>query len=153
MCMSPSLRPLTCLDARAVRELFLEIFDECEDERYAQSWRQRVPSLSYGYFSAEGVLLGFALVANVAHGYYLNYICVSPEAQGKSIGSQILLTILMKLKDRRKSLYLVPVNNAKTIRWYKKIGFYVSHEWKATGGEKALYMARHAFNTRTCPSL
>ncbi len=151
--MPPSLRPLTCLDSRAVRELFLEIFDECEDSRYAESWRRRVVPLSYGYFSAEGALLGFALVAKAPHGYYLNYICVSPEAQGKSIGSQMLLTILMKLKETKQSLSLVPVDNVKTIDWYKRIGFYVSNEWEASGGVKALFMTRHAYNTRTCPSL
>lgn len=151
--MPPQLRPLRITDSKAVRELFIEIFDECEDSRYAQAWRKRASEFSYGYFSAEGVLLGFALVAKLAHGYYLNYIAVRPEAQGKSIGSQILLTILMKLQSVRQSLSLVPVDNPKTIQWYQSKGFYVSNEWKTSDGIHALYLSRHAYNTRTCPSL
>ncbi len=150
--MPSSIKPLRCTDAKAVRDIFLEIFDECEDSRYAEAWRKRCHEYSLGYVS-NGHLLGFALVAPAKNGFYLNYIAVDPDSQGKNIGSQLLEAVLRKLQAAKLSLSLTPVDNPKTIRWYSEKGFYVSNEWKTRDGITALYMTRHFYNTRTCPSL
>jgi ribosomal protein S18 acetylase RimI-like enzyme len=150
--MPYSIRQLRITDARAVRDIFIEIFDECEDSRYAEAWRKRSADFSLGYF-LDGHLVGFTLVAKARHGFYLNYIAVHPEYQGKNIGSELLRALLLKLQAARLSLSLIPVDNPKTIRWYSEKGFYVSHEWKTREGLKALYMTRHFYNTRNCPSL
>lgn len=148
----PSIRSLKVSDSRSVRDIFFEIFDECEDSRYAKAWRNRSTEYSLGYF-IEGNLIGFALVEMTKHGYYLNYIAVHDKYQGLSIGSELLVSLLKRLQKRKLSLSLIPVDNEKTIRWYKDRGFYVSSEWTTRGGIKALYMLRHFYNTRSCPSL
>lgn len=152
MVMPVSIRPLRVTDARSAREMFLEIFDECEDSRYAEAWRKRSAEYSLGYFSGD-TLLGFALLAQATHGYYLNYIAVHPDYQGQNIGSALLSAVLKNLQVQKLSLSLVPVDNPKTIKWYKEKGFYVSHEWTTRDGVKALFMSRHFYNTRNCPSL
>ncbi len=148
----PSIRSLNVSDSRSVRDIFYEIFDECEDSRYAQAWRNRSTEYSLGYF-LNGHLIGFALVEMTRHGYYLNYIAVHETYQGMSIGSKLLSNLLKRLEKNRLSLSLIPVDNEKTIQWYKDRGFYITSEWKAHDGIKALYMLRHFYNTRSCPSL
>jgi ribosomal protein S18 acetylase RimI-like enzyme len=148
----PSIRPLTVYDVRSVRDIFFEIFDECEDSRYAHAWRNRSTEYSLGYF-IDGHLIGFTLVEKIQHGYYLNYIAVHDEYQGRNIGSELLSALLKRLHAKRLSLSLIPVDNEKTIQWYKDRGFYITSEWKTRDGIKALYMMRHFYNTRSCPSL
>ncbi len=151
--MPHSIKPLRVTDAKAVRDIFREVFDECEDGHYAEAWRKRARNYSLGYFSKDGDLLAFALVAHTRYSYYLSYIAVHPEYQGQAIGSELLHAVLLKLQAARQSLSLIPADNPKTINWYSKKGFYVSHTWTTRDGIHALYMTRHFDNTRNCPSL
>ena len=151
--MPSTIRSLVTSDSRSAREIFLDIFDECEDSRYSQAWRLKSKEYSLGYFTKEGYLIGFALVQPSLHGYYLNYIAVHPDYQGKNIGSELLSALLSKLEQKKLSLTLIPVDNERTIKWYKDKGFYVTRQWTTSDGIRALYMLRHFYNTRSCPTL
>ncbi|MBN8856659.1 MAG: GNAT family N-acetyltransferase [Sphingobacteriales bacterium 50-39] len=59
--------------------------------------------------------------------YYLWFIGVRPEAQGKGIGSSLLAELVAKSESMGRPLYL-ETSTLRNLPWYKKFGFVVHHE-------------------------
>jgi GNAT superfamily N-acetyltransferase len=112
------LRHLTLWDYRVTKQLFQEVFDESEDNFFADAWLQR--NVAVGYWH-RGVLLGAALVSS---GDKLEYIFVHDDYRGKGIGTQILKFILLM----RPNLHLTAVTDPGVRAWYVKHGFYQTSE-------------------------
>lgn len=58
---------------------------------------------------------------------YLWFIGVNPQAQGRGIGSELLIEILTDTKSSGIPVYL-ETSVPKNVEWYRKLGFQVFHE-------------------------
>lgn len=125
---------LKATDYAAVKRLFCEIFDLTEDKYLPAVWRERDVSASLGIWK-HGALVAAALV----RGNCLEYIFVSPAAQGDGYGSTLLAAVL----EKRPALHLTPVNDGRVIRWYERHGFHLSLQ---EGDRRVL--VRHTYGLR-----
>lgn len=116
------IRPLLPNEKEIVFSLFKSIFDSSEEPYFDPSWKQRSPS-SVGLFSRRGEMRGFALVV----GNEIRYIGIAKRYQGRGYGSNLLHEAVQRtLHGVIRSVFLVPVDDAKVIGWYKKRGFALS---------------------------
>ena len=125
---------LAATDYAAVKRLFCEIFDLTEDKYLPAVWRERDVSASRGIWK-HGALVAAALV----RGNCLEYIFVSPAAQGDGYGSTLLAAVL----EKRPALHLTPVNDGRVIRWYERHGFHLSSQ----EGDRRI-LVRHTYALR-----
>ncbi len=110
------IRTLKQTDYAAVKRLFIEIFDTCEDKYLVPAWKGRTPAASVGFWR-HGALLGCAIVRDS----YLEYIFVSETCRGEGIGSRLLDAVLTACP----ALQLMPVDDPKVVGWYLSRGFTV----------------------------
>jgi GNAT superfamily N-acetyltransferase len=129
------IRPLHDNDCRQVRELFQRIFDRSEYKYYANIWEERTTELCLSIWNKKE-LHAAALVRN----HKLEYIFVHESYRSSGIGTKLLRAILQKCP----SLYLVPVNDERIIRWYESMGFSLS----SITGECKCYV-HHPYATRS----
>uniref|UniRef100_A0A6C0KZE2 N-acetyltransferase domain-containing protein n=1 Tax=viral metagenome TaxID=1070528 RepID=A0A6C0KZE2_9ZZZZ len=126
--MAFTIRQLSCLDARSLREVFRPLFVEDEYTKFTEAWHNRSPRLSLGIYKSKQ-LVGFALVK----GRQLAYIGIDEDFQSFGLGSRLLKEILYLAFENRQNIYLTPANDA-VARWYIKHGFYHSYSCEAEGG-------------------
>jgi GNAT superfamily N-acetyltransferase len=138
------IKPLTTFEAKAVRKIFFEIFDESEDVHYNSAWRNRDCSRSLGIFSKENDLLGFSLV----EGDKLAYIGIDPLYQKDKLGTTLLKRVLEISEEQRKHINLIPAEDPRLVKWYGKHGFNVVNEEMLVCGGKRITMNYHTYNTR-----
>lgn len=59
--------------------------------------------------------------------YYIWFIGVHPDSQGKGIGSQLMRELIKESEKQQKSIYL-ETSTLTNLPWYKKFGFDIYHE-------------------------
>lgn len=123
----PIPKPLRSTDYFVVKRLFQDVFDLTEDPYLSRIWRERSPENSMGIWHPTGALVAAALV----RGTVLEYIFVSPHAQGDGLGTVLLNAVI----QRCPALHLTPVNDDRVIRWYERHGFVLT----ARDGDKLTY--------------
>lgn len=126
--MAFTIRQLTCLDARSLREVFRPLFVEDEYIKFTEAWRNRSYKLTLGIYKSKQ-LVGFALVK----GRQLAYIGIDEDFQSFGLGSRLLKEILRLAFENCQNIYLTPAND-QVARWYVKHGFYHSYSCEAEGG-------------------
>lgn len=138
------VRQLTLADYKSIKDIFHDAFDchACSEKDCGDSWRQRSAPDSYGIFSSEGDLLGFAIVSfhkKNGTNRYLDYLAVHSAFRGQDLGSKLLGYILDRCRELRQAIHLYPVNNERIKAWYR------SHGFRDTAGG---YMNQHFYPTR-----
>lgn len=77
-----------------------------------------------GYWSADGELLGFALVQTVADCWTIMNIVTKPSAQRQGIGQQLLQYIQQRADQQQANIVLeVRVSNQPALGLYQRCGF------------------------------
>ena len=142
--MQTVIRQLTLHDYKSIKDIFHDAFDchACSVKDCGDSWRNRSIPDSYGIFSTEGDLLGFAIVSfhkKNGTNRYLDYLAVHSSFRGKDLGSQLLRYIIDICKEAGTGIHLYPVANPRIKAWYK------SHGFRETSGG---YMNQHFYSTR-----
>ena len=112
------VRQLTLADYKSIKDIFHDAFDchACSEKDCGDSWRQRSAPDSYGIFSSEGDLLGFAIVSfhkKNGTNRYLDYLAVHSAFRGQDLGSKLLGYILDTCRELRQAIHLYPVNNVR----------------------------------------
>ena len=133
---APTPKPLHSTDYFVVKRLFQDVFDLTEDKYLPAVWKDRERENSLGIWHPDGALMATALV----RGHVLEYICVSPHAQGDGLGTILLNAVI----QRCPALHLTPVNDDRVIRWYERHGFVLT----AQDGDKLTY-SRYPWSLRS----
>jgi ribosomal protein S18 acetylase RimI-like enzyme len=144
--MSYTIRPLTCLDSRSTKDIFIETFHRDDWSEFGWIWRWRSKTESVGVFNTSGDLLGFALI--LGHCRELKYIAVHPLFQKHKLGSLLLNHVLKTCIATGKSLHLVPANK-EVEAWYTRHGFYTTKYFTTSDNTNWKVMHFHSKNTRS----
>lgn len=119
-----SLRVLTESDFDAVWTIFKSVFEHKYITEFHDAWSSRNPSLSFGFFDEQCVLIGFLLTKQIQNNHQqIEFIGVSPLIQKGGIGTQLLRKVLFDATEHCYRVTLIPVNDERIIGWYKKHGF------------------------------
>lgn len=142
--MAFSIQPLTCLDYASIRDIFSELFLECEDAKFRVAWRHRRRSVSLGIYKNKD-LVGFALVK----GTQLAYIGIHWSFQAFGLGSKLLRAVMSASFERCRNVHLTPVYNEDLICWYIKHGFKLTQKSESDiPGVPYLVYNAHKYPTR-----
>ena len=138
------IHPLRTQDYHSVRDIYHDAFDrhDLPVKDLGVSWRARSIPDSYGIYSREGDLLGFAIVsfhAKNGANRYLDYLAVHSTFRGMDLGSKLLNYILQLCYETKSSIHLYPLDSERLLAWYAQHGFY------HTGLD---YMNFHCYETR-----
>jgi ribosomal protein S18 acetylase RimI-like enzyme len=119
-----SLRVLTESDFDAVWTIFKSVFEHKYITEFHDAWSSRNPSLSFGFFDEQCVLIGFLLTKQIQDKHQqIEFIGVSPVIQKAGVGTRLLRNVLTEAEKHQYMVTLIPVNDEKIIAWYKKHGF------------------------------
>ena len=119
-----SIRLLTESDFQDVWAIFKSVFEHKYITEFHDAWDTRNPSLSFGFFDDQCVLIGFLLTKQIQDKHQqIEFIGVSPTIQKGGVGSLLLRKVLEDSKIYHYQLTLIPVNDERIIGWYKKYGF------------------------------
>lgn len=120
-----SLRVLCESDFNDVWAIFKSVFEHKYITEFHDAWDSRNPSLSFGFFDEQCVLIGFLLTKQLQEKHQqIEFIGVSPTIQKGGVGTLLLRRVLEDSKTRQSLVTLIPVNDEKIIGWYKKHGFF-----------------------------
>ena len=120
-----SLRILVEPDFDAVWTIFKSVFEHKYITEFHAAWTARNPSLSFGIFDEQRILVGFLLTKQMTENHQqIEFIGVSPRIQKGGIGTHLLRKILDDSKKGQYMVTLIPVNDERIIGWYKKHGFH-----------------------------
>jgi GNAT superfamily N-acetyltransferase len=127
--MKYKIKQLLTHNYRSVKEVFTDVFIPVgfTIAQLTYSWKNRSHSDSFGIFTSQGDLIGFALVYEVACNpvnKYLSYIAVYKSYAGEKLGSRLLTHTVKKVLKHGYSLHLYPLQHAKLINWYRLHGFH-----------------------------
>lgn len=143
--MSFTIKTLTCLDYKSVRDIFSQLFVESEDAKFRIAWRHRTRALSMGVYKNKD-LVGFALVEKK----HLVFIGIHHDFQSYGLGSKLLRAVLATAFNRCHNIHLTPVDNEIVISWYVKNGFQLSRISESeTPGVPYLVYNAHKYSTRS----
>jgi ribosomal protein S18 acetylase RimI-like enzyme len=116
-------RPLLADDYEDVMRLFTVVFPVKYKNEFLDCWLQRIPELSLGAF-LDGILSGFIVSCPKGDdGIRIEFLGVDPSTQKGGIGTGLLSTILDFCRETRTRVTLIPINEPRVIRWYKRHGF------------------------------
>ena len=119
-----SLRVLSESDYHEVWTIFHNVFEHKYITEFQVAWNARNPSLSFGLFDEQRILIGFLLTKQIKeHHQQIEFIGVSPWVQKGGIGTLLLRKILDDSTKHQYAVTLIPVHDEKIIGWYKKHGF------------------------------
>lgn len=119
-----SLRLLTESDFDDVWIIFKSVFEHKYITEFHVAWSERNPSLSFGFFDEQCVLIGFLLTKQIQDKHQqIEFIGVSPAIQKGGIGTVLLRKVLTAAESHKSRVTLIPVNDERIIGWYKKHGF------------------------------
>lgn len=144
--MKYTIKPLTSLHVKSVRDIFNEVFHMEEWKELPWIWRVRSNVESIGVFNSTGDLLGFALI--LAYTRKLKYIGIHPLYQKYGLGSMLLKHILKTCHKIDKSLSLIPANDIVKA-WYSRYGFQISSYFRTIDNKWWPAMNYHTKNTRS----
>ena len=117
------IAPLKQTDYAVTKQLFYSVFDQTEDSYFRDAWTSRDRPNTLGYWSANRVLLGAAIVSkSYPPTNRLDYIFVHPEHHGSGIGSAVLDAVLALCP----SIHLTAVENPVVRTWYQRRGFHAT---------------------------
>jgi ribosomal protein S18 acetylase RimI-like enzyme len=138
------IRTLRRSDKPAIRKLGGHIFREKDEIPLLQkALRTCISSLSYVIIE-EGELIGFTLVgtmptqvyfpflATLPNGYELAFLGISPQCQGRGLGTRLLKETLNAIFQRSKQFIcwlICDIANVGAMKLYQKWGF---RTWKET---------------------
>lgn len=93
--------------------------------RTEEQMQQSIENVPKEIIICNDTPVGVISVQNKGNGeYYLGCLCVVPEYQGKSIGSQAFKHIKHSHPDWRKITLVTPVDKSENVRFYtEKCGF------------------------------
>jgi len=93
--------------------------------RTEEQMQQSIENVPKEIIICNDTPVGVISVQNNGNGeYYLGCLCVVPEYQGKSIGTQAFRHIINSHPDWRKITLVTPVDKAENVRFYtEKCGF------------------------------
>ena len=143
--MPVAIRNLGTEDYKSVRDIFHDAFDShnLTVKDLGVSWRNRSAPDSYGIYSSEGDLLGFAIVSfhkKNGTNRYLDYLAVHSSFRGQDLGSKLLTHIIDICRENKTSIHLYPVKSERIKAWYESHGFRDSN---------GVYMNLHFYDTRS----
>ena len=119
-----SLRVLTESNYTDVWDIFKSVFEHKYITEFHVAWNARNPSLSFGIFDEQRILVGFLLTKQIQNNHQqIEFIGVSPTIQKGGVGTLLLRSVLDDSKRQRYMVTLIPVNDERIIGWYKKHGF------------------------------
>jgi ribosomal protein S18 acetylase RimI-like enzyme len=119
------IRRLKCTDYVVTRKLFNLVFDISEDPHFVKAWRERSKVRSVGcWIKFGGSVASLVGAAIVKDDNCLAFVFVHPDFQRLGIGSRLIRYVL----EIRPTLYLVPVDDAAVVGWYKSLGFKLSSQ-------------------------
>lgn len=119
------IRALQSSDYRAVKALFIDVFQMSEDDAFVRAWKRREPDMSWAYV-VQGSVIGAAIVVVHKQGPKLEYLFVSEAFQHQGIGTALLDAAVERVFQDYDCLALVPaVDNDPLVSWYQRNGF----EW------------------------
>jgi ribosomal protein S18 acetylase RimI-like enzyme len=119
-----SLRLLSEPDFDAVWTIFKSVFEHKYITEFHVAWNARNPSLSFGIFDEQRILVGFLLTKEIQDKHQqIEFIGVSPLIQKGGIGTHLLRKVLDVSHERQFKVTLIPVNDDRIVGWYKKHGF------------------------------
>jgi GNAT superfamily N-acetyltransferase len=116
-------RPLLADDYEGVMRLFTIVFPIKYKNEFLDCWLQRIPELSLGAFDDGGGLCGFVVSCPRGDGVRIEFLGVDPTAQKGGIGTGLLSTVLDFCRHTQTRVTLIPINEPRVIRWYKRHGF------------------------------
>jgi len=117
------IAPLKQTDYAVTKQLFYTVFDQTEQSYFRTAWTSRDKLKTLGYWSADKVLLGAALVSrSYPPTNCLDYIFVHPEHHGSGIGSAMLDAVLAL----SPSIHLIAVEDPAVREWYQRRGFHAT---------------------------
>ena len=142
--MEAIIQPLNAEHYRSIREIYHDAFDSYHlpVEDLGVSWRKRSAPDSYGIFSPDGDLLGFAIVSfhkKNGTNRYLDYLAIHSAFRGQDLGSTLLNFLIDDCRAKKTSIHLYPVDSDRIKAWYK------SHGFRETADG---YMNLHFYETR-----
>jgi len=119
-----SLRVLHESDFDAVWTIFKSVFEHKYITEFHIAWDSRNPSLSFGFFDEQCVLIGFLLTKQLQSNHQqIEFIGVSPLIQKGGVGTHLLRKVLSDATTHHYMVTLIPVNDERIVGWYKKQGF------------------------------
>ena len=119
-----SLRILSDSDFSSVWDIFKSVFEHKYIVEFQDVWVARNPSLSFGIFDEQRILIGFLLTKEIRNNHQqIEFIGVSPIIQKGGVGTLLLRKVLEDAITHRYMVTLIPVNDERIIGWYKKNGF------------------------------
>ena len=119
-----SLRLLYESDYGNVWNIFQSVFEHKYIIEFQDAWNSKNPSLSFGFFDEQCVLIGFLLTKQIQDKHQqIEFIGVSPTIQKGGVGTHLLRRVLHVAASQEHMVTLIPVNDEKIIGWYKKHGF------------------------------
>jgi len=111
-------------DFHDVWVIFQSVFEHKYITEFKDVWKSRNPSLSFGLFDEQRILIGFLLTKQIQDRHQqIEFIGVSPRIQKGGVGTLLLRSVLDDSKRQRYMVTLIPVNDERIIGWYKKHGF------------------------------
>jgi len=139
--MSFYIKHLSALDYASIKDIFCQTFlkENIPVAYLGYRWRNRCHENSFGVYTYNGELLGFALVSDGRHqqvqqlnkdkkmtqvpSRYLSFLAVHPQFRGANLGSELLKVLLAKSVADNKSVCLYPLEDKRLKEWYKHNGF------------------------------
>ncbi len=116
-----SLRLLVEPDFDAVWTIFKSVFEHKYITEFHVAWNARNPSLSFGIFDEQRILIGFLLTKQIQNNHQqIEFIGVSPTIQKGGVGTHLLRKVLDDAMHHHYMVTLIPVNVDRFIGWYKK---------------------------------
>ena len=116
--------------------IFYKVFGRHEDEAFLNAWISLNPALSYCVVNETGETEGFLITSDTDNSLFIEFIGISPDSQGKGLGTILLHNLLDECKRECLSVSLVPSNSdPKLIRWYEKHGFVRTYTYTSKGEE------------------
>ena len=116
------LEGLVAIRIDAMRESLTRIgrFDPARArERFASSFDPKATR----HILAEGERIGFVVVKQQPDGLLLDHLYLRPEAQGKGLGSAVLLAIVADATARGQVLFVCALRDSSANRFYERHGF------------------------------
>ena len=121
----PLIRPMCRDDLLQIVAIELEATPSpWSGVQFEQSLEQHCCLVLYDTKVNSNIVLGYAIVSTILDTAEVLNICISPEYQGRGLGSQLLTHLLNQLADDIEVVYLeVRVSNFRAIHLYHNKGF------------------------------
>lgn len=96
------------------------VFDEkIQDEFFVKSWKPE----TYEILLSEGVKVGYSSIEHLPDYIFVHGLVLSPEFQGRGIGSKILKEVIEEAKKKNIPIRLQVLKENQAQHLYRRLGF------------------------------